>query len=38
MKRASAARTAAAKPQGRVHAALGMDDARHCAEKLKNDL
>ncbi|MBN2427788.1 MAG: hypothetical protein JXK94_05605 [Deltaproteobacteria bacterium] len=36
MERASAARMAAAKPHGRVHAALGMSDAKHCAGKLNN--
>ncbi len=35
MERASAARMAAAKPHGWVHAVLGMGDARHCADKLK---
>ena len=36
MERASAARMAAAKPQGWVHAALGMGDAGPCADKLNN--
>ena len=36
MERASVARMAAAKPHGWVHAALGMGDARHCADKLNN--
>ena len=36
MERASAARMAAAKPHGWVHAALGMGDTRHCASKLNN--
>jgi hypothetical protein len=36
MERASAARMAAAKPHGWVHAALGMGDAGHCADKLNN--
>ncbi|MBN2427317.1 MAG: hypothetical protein JXK94_03175 [Deltaproteobacteria bacterium] len=36
MERASAARMAAAKPHGWVPAALGMGDARHCADKLNN--
>ncbi len=36
MERASAARMAAAKPHGWVHAALGMGDAGPCADKLNN--
>jgi|GEM_PF-3338543 len=36
MERASAARMAAAKPHGWVHAALGMGNPRHCADTLNN--
>ncbi len=36
MERASAARMAAAKPHGWVHAALGMGDTGYCADKLNN--
>ncbi len=36
MERSPAARMAAVKPHGWVHAALGMGDARHCADKLNN--
>ncbi len=36
MEWASAARMAAAKPHGWIHATLGMGVARHCADKLNN--